>query len=329
MFKKVEGASQFKDIVVVEQGPVKSLNRRQQLLDDIFRGVIVILASAIYALAVAWFLEPAKLVSLGLTAAGQILNRLFSMANINIPVGVFTIILNLPLIIIGIKYVSKRFIIYTAISVVTMSLLLMGWIPVPEFLRELTEGAQGATSAFNSNTLFLSILAGLFGGVGVGLAFRVGGSTGGVDVIAQALKLKKNLSIGGVSVSINIILAIIGGGIIEHDWAITFCTFIFIILLYVVVDKLHTGYNAIRIDIITKLQDEMSEALIKGIGRGCTILDVKGAYTQENKYDIFMVISSYELDKAKKIIHDVDPDAFITVIPVKKIIGAFFKHTII
>lgn len=326
--KHVVGASQYDNIQIVEEGPVKSLNKKQQILDDIIRGFIVIISSAIYALAVAWFLEPAKLVSIGMTALGQIFNRIFLLAGVNIPVGVFTIVFNIPLIVVGIKYVSKRFIIYTSISVVVMSLLLMGWIPVPDFLTELTKGAQNATSAFNSNTLFLSILGGLFGGVGIGLAFRVGGSTGGVDVIAQALKLRKNISISGFSVTVNILLAIIGGGIIEHDWAITFCTFIFIILLYVVVDKLHTGYNAVRIDIITKYQDEMSEALIKGIGRGVSILDVKGAYTLESKYDIFTVISYYELDKAKKIIHDVDPEAFITVIPVKRIIGAFFRHTI-
>ena len=58
-------------------------------------------------------------------------------------------------------------------------------------------------------------------------------------------------------------------------------------------------------------------------------MNAKGAYTKEEKNDILMVISSYELDKARRIIHSIDPKAFIMVLPVKRIIGAFFKHTII
>ena len=95
------------------------------------------------------------------------------------------------------------------------------------------------------------------------------------------------------------------------------------------VDKIHTAYNYLRIDVITKNKELVSQALLKGINRGCTYVDATGAYTLEPKSDVFMVISSYELYKAKKIIKSVDKSAFIIVSPVKRIIGAFFKHTII
>lgn len=319
---------QYKDIKIVEQGPVHMLDKKHQLLDDAFKLLMVIIATAIYSLAVAWFLEPAHLVSLGLTAVAQIFNRLFLQFGLDIPLGVFVFIFNVPLCLVGFKYVSPRFVIFTLVSVVIMSLLLMGWIPVPEFIKDFTQTASDAPTAFNPNSLLLAILAGMFGGVGTGLALKFGGSTGGVDVVAQALKLRKNVSIGKFAVSVNIVLAIIAGGLLEGEWAITFVTFIFVILCYIVEEKVHTGYNTIRIDIITKNQHEMSDALIRGIGRGCTVLDVKGAFTQENKYDIFTVISYYELDKAKKIIASVDPEAFITIMPVKRVYGSFFRHTI-
>ena len=165
--------------------------------------------------------------------------------------------------------------------------------------------------------------------MGIGVALRYGTSTGGVDILAQALNLKKNISIGMFSTIINILLAVIAGGLIEKSWSITLYTFIFIIITNIVVDKIHTAYNYLRIDVISKNADAISEALIAGINRGCTVLDVKGAYTHQEKYDIFMVISSYELEKAKRIIYQVDKEAFIMVLPVKRIIGAFFKHTII
>ena len=126
----------------------------------------------------------------------------------------------------------------------------------------------------------------------------------------------------------NIILAIIGG-IIDKDPTTTLYTFIFIIICNLVVDKIHTAYNYLRIDVITSKKEEVSNALLNEIKRGCTIMDVQGAYTHNYKFDVFMVISSYELEHAKNIINEVDPNAFIMVLPVKRIIGAFFKHTII
>lgn len=308
----------MKSLEVLKAEEINHPSRKKQILDDLFRVCIVVISSAIYSLAVVWFLEPARLVSIGLTGVGQILNRLFSLMGVNIPVGVFTFLTNIPLCIYGIKSVSPRFVIYTMLSVVVQSVFLLGWIP------EVNFGIDA-----ESDRLFLSIIAGLFCGVGIGVALRYGTSTGGVDILAQALNLKKNISIGMFSTIINILLAVIAGGLIEKSWSITLYTFIFIIITNIVVDKIHTAYNYLRVDVISKNADAISEALIAGINRGCTVLDVKGAYTHQEKYDIFMVISSYELEKAKRIIYQVDKEAFIMVLPVKRIIGAFFKHTII
>ena len=112
---------------------VERLSKRKQLLNDVLRMIVVILSAVLYSLAVSWFLEPANLLSIGLTAVGQIFNRLFSLINVNIPIGVFTLVLNIPLCIIGIKYVSPRFIIFTIVSVVVQSIMLLGWVPAVDF----------------------------------------------------------------------------------------------------------------------------------------------------------------------------------------------------
>lgn len=301
----------------IDNGPLNGAPIKTRLLDDAFRVTIVVFSSAIYALAVLWFLEPANLLSIGLTSVGQVFNRIFKLWDINIPVGVFTLIFNIPLCILGFKYVSPRFIVYTMLSVVVQSVLLLGFIPTPAFVENIKD-----------DRLFLSIIAGLLSGVGIGVALRYGTSTGGVDIVAQAINLKKGVSIGVFSMLINIVLAVIGG-IINQDVATSLYTFIFIIITNLVVDKIHTAYNYLRIDVITSKKDEVSTALITEIKRGCTISNVMGAYTHIDKADVFMVISSYELDHAKRVINAVDPNAFIMVLPVKRVIGAFFKHTII
>ena len=284
------------------------------VLETLFRCFVVVAASLIYVLAVEWFIEPAGLVSIGLTGVSQLLQRLFLLIKIDLPIGVYNFLLNVPLLIYGFFKVSRKFVLYTALSVVVQSVLLLGWIP--EVNLEV-------------NILFFAIIGGLFAGVGIGAALYFGVSTGGFDILGQALNLKKGISIGTITMAINITLAIVCGGILEGSWELTLYTFIYIIILSLVVDKIHTAYRYVRIDVISVKAEEVSSALIKGINRGCTILDVKGAYTHENKYDVFMVISSYELEKAKKIIYEIDPAAFIMVMPVNKIIGAFYKRTII
>jgi uncharacterized membrane-anchored protein YitT (DUF2179 family) len=265
-----------------------------------------------------WFLEPAGLISIGLTGVSQILNRLFVGLNVNIPIGVFNFVLNIPVLLYGYKHVSPRFVLFSVLSVITQSILLLGFIPTPNL------GINPET-----DTLFMSIIGALGVGASIGIALRFGTSTGGIDILAQVLNLKKGISIGIISMMVNISLAIIAGGIMLGKWDVTLYTFIYIILSNIVVDKIHTSYNYLRIDVVTTKGTEVSKSLIDGMHRGCTLLNAKGAYTNEDKHEILMVISSYELDKARRIIHSIDPSAFIMVLPVKRIIGAFFKHTII
>lgn len=292
--------------------------KKEQFLSDAFRVFIVIFTTTIYSLAVIWFLEPAQLVSIGLTGLGQILNRAFLSAGVNIPVGVFTLVANIPLCIYGLKNVSRRFILFSLLSVAVQSFWLMGW-----------DWAQVDFGIAADERLFLAIVGGLIGGIAIGLALRYGTSTDGVDIIAQAFALKKNISIGMFSMVVNVLLAIIAGGLMQNSWDVTLYTFIFIIITNLVVDKIHTAYNYLRIDIISTHAEELAQALLEGIQRGCTMTDVRGAYTKEKKADVFMIISSYELQKAAEIVKKTDPGAFMTVSPIKRIFGKFFKHTII
>lgn len=292
--------------------------KKSVVLDDARRVGIVIISSAIYALGVVWFLEPANLYAAGITGIAQIINKLFAMIDINVNLGLLAFILNVPLFILGFKKVSKRFCVYSILSVVVQSILLAGIIP--DFDYGISP--QG-------NELTLSIVGGLVTGFGCGLALRYGTSTGGLDIIAQAYAFKKNISIGTFTLAINILIAVVGGGFVEGAWAITLYTFIRIIISSVVIDKIHTIYNYATLNIITNHSNEIAEEVMLHMKRGCTIFDVEGAYTHENKFDLFIVVSSYEIDKALKLCKSIDPQVFIVVAPVKKIFGNYTKRSII
>lgn len=297
---------------------MRNMKKKDYIIENLIRCVIVIFCAFVYSVSVLWFLDPAGLISIGLTGVSQILNRLFAGFGVNIPIGVFNFVLNIPVLLYGYKHVSPRFVLFSVLSVLSQSIFLLGFIPIPDL---------GISP--ENDVLFMAIIGALGVGASIGVALRFGTSTGGIDILAQVVNLKKGFSIGIISMIFNLALAVIAGGVMLAKWDITLYTFIYIIVSNIVVDKIHTAYNYLRIEVITTKGEELSQALIDGMHRGCTIIDAKGAYTKESKNDILMVISSYELDKAKRIIYSIDPNAFIMVLPVKRIIGAFFKHTII
>lgn len=303
---------------------------KARIINDLIRGLIVILSSILYSLSVVILLEPAHVISVGLSATSQILSKTLLLINPNIPsfftsIGLYVLIFNIPLLIIGFKNVSHRFIAFTIISILVQSITMFGFFNGEEMLTNMVPDVELASMG---TRLFLTILAGLFCGFSIGVALRYGTSTGGVDIISQVVNFKYGYSTGVVQLIINIILAIING-LIEHDIRATFLTFIFIIICSITIDKIHTAYNFLRIDIVTTKKEEVISSLLKEVNRGCTVLNVEGGFTKEMKSDVFMIISSYELYRTRRAIKEVDNNAFIIISPVKRIIGAFFKRTIV
>ncbi|MDE5868139.1 MAG: YitT family protein, partial [Anaeroplasmataceae bacterium] len=178
------------------------------------------------------------------------------------------------------------------------------------------------------NQLLFALIGGLGTGLSNGIALRFGTSTGGIDILAQALSIEKGISIGIFTMILNCIIALIGGGIISHAWEISMYTFIRIIISSIVVDKIHTAYNFVRLDIISDKVDEIADRLMQELGRGVTLISVEGGYTHTIKRDAFMIITSYELARAKKICIEVDPRVFVIIAPAKGTIGRFARRAI-
>ena len=224
--------------------------RQQQLVTDITRGLLVIISSIIYSLAVDIFLEPAQLLSVGATSVGQIitatLNKIMPGTHnfFTDNVGIYVFIVNIPLFIIGFKHVSPRFVIFSGLSVLVQTIFMQEWVGGRAILESIGINPE-------TDKLFLAIIAGLFVGVAIGLALRYGTSTGGVDVVAQALALKKNISIGMFTMALNVLIAIIGGGLLQGVWVIALFTIIRMVLNSLVIDKIHTSYTYMGLHIFS------------------------------------------------------------------------------
>lgn len=287
-----------------------------KIRDDVFRITIVVGTAILYCLGLVWFLEPAGIYSAGITGFSQIVKNLLDHI-VKIPLGIYTFIFNVPLFIYGWKRVSQRFAIYSAISVVVQTIFTLGWLPVVDFGMNPLE-----------HQITYAIIGALVTGVACGAALRFGTSTGGLDILGQALAMEKNVSIGVFTMISNIAIAIVGGWLVSGSWSITFYTCIRIIITSVAIDKIHTAYNHVKINIISNQKDAMLEELL-AMHRGCTIIPVEGAYSHQKKFDMIMVVSSYELEKAVGICKKHDPHCFIIVEPVKRLYGNYTKKSIV
>lgn len=291
---------------------------KKKLLNEGFHVGIVLICAIVYSLAVMWFLTPAGLYAAGITGLAQILVKILEVfANFKLPSGVLVFAFNVPLFIFGWKRVSKRFSIYSLLFVVVQSLLMMDWIPVYTFGMDP-----------KANGLLFAIVGGLIAGVSNGVSLRFGTSTGGIDILGQVLSIEKGISIGIFTMIFNVLIAVLGGGILFGDWLVSMHTLIRIIISSLVIDRIHTAYNFVRLDIISTNVQEISNRLMTELGRGVTLMNVEGAYTHKQKQDAFTIITRYELARAKRICLECDPKVFIIIAPAKGTVGRFIKKAI-
>lgn len=279
--------------------------------------VMVTISTIIYCFGVMWFLNPANLLSGGVTGIAQLISGLGMKLGFKVEIGLIVFLINIPILIFGWKKVSKRFVICSVISIGLQTLLLNELLPVVDF----------GINTGEKDLLLLAFIGGFISAVGSALALRYGTSTGGVDILAQALSFKKNISIGFLSLIVNVIIAILGAILFESP-AIAFYTIVRIIVQSVVTDKVHTAYNFLRVEIITTKQSEICDVLLSDIGRGITITKGIGAYTQSEKSILEIVISSYEMHRVIDDAKRCDPNVFITVSPIKRVVGNFKRKTI-
>ena len=294
--------------------------------------IMVTISTIIYCMGVMWFLEPASLYSGGVTGIAQLISNSCSrFFNFKIDLGLIVFLINIPILIFGWKKVSKRFVICSVISIILQTVLMNEIIPVVDFgintgLNPIT-GVMFPGSGSEMDLLLLSFVGGFISGVGSALALRYGTSTGGVDILAQAVSFKKNISIGFISLVVNVIIAILGALLFGNP-AVAFYTIIRIIVQSVITDKVHTAYNFLKVEIVTTKTQEVSQLLLSDIGRGITIINAIGAYTHTEKSVLEIIISSYEMHRVIDDAKRVDPSVFITVSPVRRVIGNFKRKTI-
>jgi uncharacterized membrane-anchored protein YitT (DUF2179 family) len=310
---------------------------KQDIFPEVKRLLAVIFYTSIYAVGVTWFLEASvvPLYTAGMPGIAQILRDfLFIRLKIDLGpsfqenfMGIIILLLNFPVMIIAWKGVSKKFALYTIVSILVQALVL-GWIPP----LNLGLGSE-------EHVLTAVFLGGVLSGIGGGGTLKHGTSTGGFDAIAQYFSLKKGKTVGFFLTILNLSIALVGGlilGGVELPSGATFgvgmivsYTVIRIIITSMTTDLVHTSYQYVSVEIITATPKDLVEEFLKKSVRGVTLMKVEGAYSKNPKTLVYIIITAFELNHLLEIVYKNDPDAFIITRPVRNVFGNFVKRRIV
>ncbi|NRD77955.1 YitT family protein [Bacillus sp. BRMEA1] len=272
------------------------------MLRLIFQIIVIGLCAVLYGFAFNTFLIPHKLTSGGVTGVSFFIHHF-----LHINTGSVIFILNIPLFVLGLVYLGRKFVLLTIYAVTVMS-LSMKFIPI---------------HAISPDILLSSIIGGAIYGVAVGILIRIGGSTGGTDIISLTLAKKKNWQVGILNTCMNLLVVGISGLI--FGWNITLYTIIAIYVAGRAVDMVYTTQNKLTLTIVTEKYTELSEALIKLHSRGITMTDAEGVYTHKPKKVLTTVITKFELNETKHTIREIDPRAFVNITQTLEVMGRFRK----
>ena len=281
------------------------MEEKQFFIKDI---LFIITGTCLYAFGLVTFNIANELAEGGVTGITLILRALFQ-----INPAYSTLLINIPLILIGGKILGRNSFYYTILGTLSLSVFLWFWQLFP------------VTIDLDHDLLIAALLAGLTAGLGSGLVYRAGGTTGGTDIIARILEKKCGISMGRSLLIFDIFVLILSLSYI--DLKRMMYTLIVSFVFSRVVDSVIDGaYAAKGILVISERSDEIGDVIMTYLERGVTYLHGEGGYSKIEKKIIYVVVSPSEIVEIKRIVHDYDQKAFLSIINVHEAIGEGFTY---
>ncbi len=279
---------------------------KQTVTDLLF----IILGSFLGSIGVNMFLIHAKLLSGGVTGLALIIQYLFK-----IQAGYIIILLNIPLFILSVKKLDKKFTLYSLVGTLSFSLSLILTQPISNILNI-------------NDVLLYCLYGGVINGIGFGLVFVHRGSTGGFDIVSMLIRRKySNLNIGKISFYINLVIVSVSAFIFGLPSALY--TLIAMYITSFVLDNVVKGFNQTKsVFIITEKEEILSELIMVKLHRGVTYLYGEGAYNKITRKILYCIIPLSQLPELKNIVTAVDEKAFISISDASEIQGKGFKRSL-
>ena len=264
---------------------------------------IVTIACIVMAFNINYFFLGNKLGQGGVSGLSLILHYLT-----NIDISYIYLGLNIPLIVIAYIFIGKNFVFKTLFATIILTIFLKVF---------------GSFRGPIDDILMASIFGGGINGIAIGIIFYAGGSSGGTDIIAKIINQHYGVAIGKVLLTIDFIILSMVAFIFGK--VIFMYTLISLLVSSKMIDIIQEGiYSAKGVTIITNRGEELRKKIMEDTGRGITLINAKGAYTQKEIGMLYCVVGKYQLMKVKSIVKEIDPMAFMIVSQVHEVIGKGF-----
>ena len=278
--------------------------------DVVYQCLMVVVGCAIFGAGIDAFVLPHKLVSTGISGVGLILYYVTGLS-----VGTWNMILNIPIFWAAWKWLGTRVVVKTLYG----TLMLSWMIDLFDFLQY---------DMIIKDPLLSSMMAGITTGVGLGIVYRVGGNTGGLDPIALIVRKYYGLQMGSINSAINCAILLAAVGVVGLEAVAV--TLISVYVYTIITNKVVIGFNQRKVAfIITYRTDDVCECIINKVGRGATIIEGVGAYTRTPKNIVMVAVNLLQVNKLKEVIEEADPNVFILITDAQEVIGQGFTRPIL
>ena len=278
--------------------------------------VSLILSSIVYAISVSCFLNSpgSDILPAGVSGLAMVISRyVIKASNTSLCYSIVYIIMNIPLFILAYKGIGKIFSLITAINALLTSVLIA---VIPYSLWDFME-------VTNMPMLDIALFAGVLTGISIGIALKANLSTGGTDIVALYFSIKKGVSIGRYVMILNIIVVSLGGLLSQNLQSVLY-TVVYIGTSSVVIDLIYKRTKKVIIEVVSMKGEEISKKLLTDTGHGVTVLPAVGAYSNQTKQVLHMVISARQTRDVIELIHRIDKESFIVQLPVEQVYGKFY-----
>ena len=270
--------------------------------------LVITLGSVIYAAGISMFLNPNNLAPGGVSGIAIILNNFIKPIN----VGTIIVLINIPIMIIGVIKFGFRFLCSSIYAVAVSSAAM-----------EIFDRTVGSLT---SNPLLAAIAGGTLQAVGIGLVFRTGATTGGTDIIVRLLRLKfRYMKTGTIFLMIDGVI-IAASGIVFKDLDIALYAALSLTVYMMMFNSvLYGGSEARLIYIISGSRERIASRIMTELDAGATIIEGKGAYTGQDRDVLMIVLRMRSLPEARDIVREEDKNAFMIVTKATSVFGEGFK----
>lgn len=282
--------------------------RERPMFHTIMCYVQTVLGAAIYALGIQLFYRPVQLISGGLTGISMIINLITDL-----PVGVMIFVMNIPLFIVALKRFGIKYMLGSLIGMVCSSL----FIDLFSFMN----------FTLTDDPMLSALYGGVATGLGCGIMYSVGSSSGGIDVIAKFIKEKyPYVNFGSFILWLDAVV-VVAYALIFRYYDKAMYTVLAVFVASKVIDTVLYGVSTSKLCyIISEHSDEIKTEIVKTLHRGVTLMNGKGAYSGLEKQVLLCVVKRQQIVEIRRLIRGIDQQAFVIVSDARDVFGKGFGN---